>query len=499
MKRTVLHPLFIRLMLMLMIVSMPILTAGCGSAPEQKIHDLDADIPGRWVSPAVREGDAPAAWWSSFESASLDSLVHLSLERNHDLEAAAANLAAAAASARIAGADVWPGLDLSFQAARAKNNYIGLPIPGSEGGVLSNTSNSRGVSLTSSWEVDLWGRVRSGRSAANADFEAAEADFAGARLSLAAQTARVYFALLEGAEQMELAEETVRSYRVTVKSVRARFERGTRSSLDLRLALASLANAEALLELRREQLDRTVRQLEVLVGAYPSGEGPSVVSLPGIPEPVPSGLPAELLARRPDLIAAERRLAATGARVRQAKASLLPAISLTASGGRSSNSVDDLLDGDFSVWSLAGNILQPIFHGGKLRAGVHRAEAGADAALASYAAAALRAFGEVESALAAESSLAAREAALRRAADQATAARFLAEERYRSGLAGMTTLLEAQRQSLSAESQWIETRRRRLDVRIDLHVALGGGFVDEELLRLSHTPNQTEESEADRR
>jgi len=496
-KRIALHPLFLRLMWMS--VSIPMLTAGCGSAPEQKIPDIDAEIPGGWPSPAVREGDSPAGWWSSFGSAALDSLVLLSLEKNRDLEAAAANLAAAAASARIAGADVWPGLDLSFQASRAKNNYIGLPIPGSEGGVLSNTSSSRGVLLTSSWEVDLWGRVRSGRSAAASDFEAAEADFTGARLSLAAQTARVYFALLEGAEQKELAEETVRSYRVTVKSVRDRFERGTRSSLDLRLALASLANAEALLELRREQLDRVVRQLEVLVGAYPAGEHPPAASLPGTPEPVPAGLPAELLARRPDLIAAERRVAASGARVRQAKASLLPAISLTASGGRSSNSIDDLLDGNFSIWSLAGNILQPIFHGGRLRAGVSRAEAGADAALASYAAAALRAFGEVESALAAENSLALREAALRRAADQATAARLLAEERYRSGLTGMTTLLEAQRQSLGAKSQWIETRRRRLDVRIDLHVALGGGFVDEDMLHLSHTPNHSQESEADRR
>jgi multidrug efflux system outer membrane protein len=302
------------------------------------------------------------------------------------------------------------------------------------------------------------------------------ADLAGARLSLAAQTAKAYFALTEARMQLDLARATVESYRKSAAGVRERFERGIRSSLDLRLSLAALAGSEALYEQRMEQHDRALRQLEILLGRYPGGSARFDEILPDPPAPPPAGLPADLVGRRPDIVAAERRLAASDARVRQAKAALFPSIRLTGSGGRSSQELGDLLDGDFTVWSLAAGVLQPLFRGGELRARVDLAGAGSRQALASYANALLQAYGEVESALAAEGFLAAREEALTRASEQSAAARALAEERYRSGLEDLVTLLEAQRRALAAESERISTVRLLLENRVDLCVALGGGF-----------------------
>ena len=165
-----------------------------------------------------------------------------------------------------------------------------------------------------------------------------------------------------------------------------------------------------------------------------------------------------------------------GARVSEARHALYPRLSLTASGGRSSSGLKDLLDGDFAVWNLVGNLTQPLFQGGRLRAGVDLAEANSERALLLFAQSALRAFGEVETALAAESYLARQEKELRTSASEAGASYDLASERYAQGLAGMATLLEAQRRSFEAESQLLSVRRQRIHARIDLHLALGGDF-----------------------
>ncbi|MFH1276899.1 MAG: efflux transporter outer membrane subunit [Candidatus Eisenbacteria bacterium] len=453
-----------------------ILLAGCGSAPKRATPETNLTVPPVWTAGVPAEEEAVDAWWSGFGSPVLDSLVPAALARNYDLAAALARLDAAAAEARVAGAGLWPSLDLSYAASRSRRNFIGFPSFGGDGGVARTTSNSHGVSLNSGWEIDLWGRVRAGKSAAAAEAEATLADLGGTRLSIAAQTAKAYFAAVEAQQQLRLARVTSKNYRLSADRIRSRFERGIRSSLDLRLALASLAASEALVELRRGQYDRAVRQLEILLGRYPRGDEALPEELPAAGAPVPAGLPDELLGRRPDLVAAERRVAASDARVRGAKRALLPGIRLTASGGRSSEEIKDLLDGDYTVWSIAGNLLQPLFQGGKLRANVDLAEARSRQALAAYASAVLRAFAEVESALASEEFLAAREEALRRATEQAVAARDLADERYRSGLADIVTVLESQRQALAAESEFLNVRRLRLDARVDLHLALGGGF-----------------------
>ncbi|MCZ6598919.1 MAG: TolC family protein, partial [Planctomycetota bacterium] len=194
----------------------------------------------------------------------------------------------------------------------------------------------------------------------------------------------------------------------------------------------------------------------------------------------PAGLPAELLRRRPDLRSLEERLRAADLRLYEARADLYPRLSLSGGAGRTSETADELSKGDFDIWSLAANLTQPIYQGGRLRAGVDLADARVAEALANLEQGLLIAFAEVETALAVDDHLAGRESSLRTASDHAAAARNIAEERYSSGLTALIAVLETQRRALNNESEWLAARRERLVARIDLHLALGGGFEGDE-------------------
>jgi outer membrane protein, multidrug efflux system len=452
--------------------------AACASAPPLTQPEIGMPVPAAWTTSTTAASEsAPTDWWRGFADPMLDAVVDEALDGNRDLRAAAARLDAAAALARVSAADEWPILGASVTAARRRQNFIGLPIPGAEGAVLSTQVSTFGLSLDTAWEADLWGRIRSGVSASLADAEAAAFEVGGARQSIAARTARTWFALIEARQQLRLAEETVGTYRTTTDQVRDRYERGLRPSIDLRLMLANLHTAEALEAQRREQYGRVLRQFELLLGRYPAGALQTPDALPALPGDVPVGLPADLLAQRPDLRAAERRIAAADARLVASRRALYPGLTLTGSTGIATNALRRLLDGDFSVWSLAGSVTQPLFQGGRLRARVEVADAQSREALESYASLALTAFAEVESALDAEVHLRERTARLEDAIDQARAARALAEERYAAGLEPILSVLDAQRRQLDAESQLLVLRRLQLDTRIDLHLALGGDFL----------------------
>ena len=460
------------------IITAALIAVGCASPPKRQPPNIDVDLPAEWTvddSIAVPVGADTTSWWTRFGSAQLNDLVDEALSENHDIAVAVARVDAAAAIARIAGADLYPNVNAKFDASRRQQNIIGIPIPGAPG-VIQSRSTSFGVSLDAMWEIDLWGRIRSGQSAALADVEASWADLAAIRLSIAAQSVKAWFAVIESRLQMELARQTVASYRLSTEQVRRRYEEGVRSSLDLRLALTSLYGAEALLESRTQQFDRAKRQLEILLGRYPAGSVNATGDLPVIADDVPSGLPSELLIRRPDLLAAERRYAGAERRVSQSRRAFFPRLSLTGSTGTLSEDLKDLVDGDFSVWSIAANLTQPIFQGGRLLGNLARSQALSDQVLAQYALAVLSAFGEVESSLFTEETLAKHESHTQRAAEQSEAAIQLAERQYNAGLVDYITVLETQRRALDSQSQLLSVRRQRLDVRVNLHVALGGGF-----------------------
>jgi len=235
-----------------------------------------------------------------------------------------------------------------------------------------------------------------------------------------------------------------------------------------------LAINEANLKQRQMFFENSIRQLEVLLGRYPSASLEIGEVLPEMDREVPAGLPSEIIARRPDLIKAERTLAAANAGIVSAKGALLPQINLTGSNGSTSREIGDLLNGDFGVWSFGANILQPIFQRGRLKAGVDLAQKNSDNSLNQYLRSVLVAFSEVETALSNEKFLQERESLIESATEQALAALSLVEDQYMRGLNDFITMLEAQRSAYENESQFLTVKRERLTARVDLYLALGG-------------------------
>lgn len=414
-------------------------------------------------------------WWESFGDPQLDALVREALEHNQDLRAASARMAGAVAQARQAGALRGPSADAAVAASRNRSVYVGLPIPGA-GDVLQSTSTSFQGDFNISWEADLWGRLADAERAALASVETSRAQLAGARLSIAAQTARLWFALSEARLQHKLAQDIEQSYRETEAYVSARVVVGLAQDYDLRVveglrarAAAGVSQAE-LLELS------SVRALEVLLGRYPEGELQGLQALPALPAAAPVGLPAELLARRPDLVAAQFDMRSMAARGDSARADLYPKLVLTGSTGRTSSALEDLLDGDFSVWRLAAALSAPLYDGGRREAAIEALDADLLAARASFAQSVLRACAEVEGALDSEALLAQRGVHWLLALEASGAAEQLAKLQYEQGVVDISNLLNARRDRLQVERERLALRRAQLDSRVNLLVALGGGF-----------------------
>ncbi len=455
------------------LVVVSLLLSGCATTEPIETPTAGVEIPASWTAPGNPAGLVPdERWWRSFGDAGLDAVIRRALVSNHDLAIAAARIEQALAQARIARGGRRPQLEAAAGASRERQNLIGLPFAG--GGAF--VTDARSVALNASWEVDLWNRLGAEARAAALDARAARADFAAARLSLAGQAAKAYFGLVEAERQVEVARRTLETRQATTARVRRRYEAGLVAPLDLRLALTSEAAAAGFVAARERALDAARRELEALLGSYPEGTLDGAERLPVAPETPAAGVPAALLMRRPDLAAAELRIAAAGGRVEAARAALYPQLRLTASIGRRAGELGNLTDPAFSVWSLAANLLAPIYAGGTLRARVELARAILAEALARYRQAVLDAFLEVERALAADRHLAEQVAASSRQLEQAEAAARLADERYAAGLADLLTVLEAERQRLDAASQLLAARRERLQARIDLYLALGGGF-----------------------
>ena len=456
--------------------------SSCVTTPKSAKPRLGVKIPDGWAERAASKPVADSKWIKSFRDQQLLALVKEAQEHNKNLKATAARIRSAEATAVIAGAALTPRAGIDLDGSRSQRNFIGFPFgPGGGQVINSSLSNSFGLRLSASWEVDIWGRIRAAKSAALAEVQASESDYNAAQLSVAAQTARVWFAMVEAKEQRDLALRALKIFEQTEGIIRRAFEGGVgREGEDLaaqlQLAQADIETARAMLNLREEQLVRLRKQIDVVLGRYPTGELAGASRLPNTPGRPPAGVPAELLDRRPDLVAAERRLAAADQRVLEAKRSLLPQINLTGNYGTGTPDLEEILNSDFTVWTFASGVSQPILEGRRLRETVKLRQASSEVALAEYQQTALTAFREVEEALAADGFLAQREAAFRKAAELSQSALDRAQDDYKGGVGDVLTLLRAQQQLIQSEGALIDARRARLDNRIDLHTALGGDF-----------------------
>jgi multidrug efflux system outer membrane protein len=458
------------------------LLAGCAAlSPGSRMGDVGA--PGSWAATREARAGIDRNWVGRIGGAELRGLVNEAVSNNPDMKAAAARIDRASAEARIAGAGRLPSLGLGGDVRRNRQNFIGFPFVGGGalgGGTPSNISQQFGVNLNAAWEIDVWGRAKAGQEAAIADAEARRYEYDAARVSLAGQVTKAWLALGEANEQGELAETGVKLSGVLADAVRERFERaiadGGGTASQVRLTESERATRQAAFAQRGQERERVLRQLEILLGKYPSGSLVARARLPPFPGATPAGLPSELLQRRPDILAAERGLASSGRRVKERKLARFPSLSLTGSGGTTSEAIRDVLRSDAKVWSIGGSLTQPIFEGGRIKGGIEEAEAGEREQVAILQKTVLNAFGEVEQALVAESFLAERERASKQAAALAKEAAERAGEEYSAGTGDLLTLIDATKQQIDSASQYAAIRRMRLENRVDLHLALGGDF-----------------------
>ncbi|MEM7100502.1 MAG: efflux transporter outer membrane subunit [Pseudomonadota bacterium] len=421
------------------------------------------NLPPTWQTVQSNIGAVDVGWLDRLGDELLKDLVREALVHNRDLQAASASVDRARALAGQAKSALLPSLNYS--------------LAGAEGGrVRDSSTDSYSSGLSLSWELDVWGRVRASRNAANYSAASAQADYVFSQYSFAAAVAQSYFLVIESKMQEEVAQKSLSALTETTRIVRSQREVGAADAYDEYLAAANMAAGEANL-LQTQVAKRFARRaLEILLGRYPDDRLNTVNQLPAVP-PIPSaGLPSELLERRPDIIAAELTVASAFSDVGAAKAARLPTFSLTGSLDITTSRASDVLDTDAGTWSLASALLGPLFDAGLRRSQVEAADAVQRQAIANYAQIALTAFQEVENSLDQNLVIAQRVSALARSADAQNKAFNLAQLRYEEGETNLLDVLTIQSNTLSADSNLVTARRQQLDEWVNLNLALGGDW-----------------------
>jgi outer membrane protein, multidrug efflux system len=448
--------------------------AGCSLAP-------DYHQPAVAVAPAYKEGGpwqtagsavVPAGrWWEAFGDATFSALEARIETGNFDLAAAAARYEEASAVVRRSRAALFPQVDAGANIERARVS-AGRPL--SSGSAVTYNNALIGPSL--SYEIDLFGRVRNTLAANRASAQASASDLAGVRLALQAQLGSAYFDMRGLDARIVLLQQTVDAYSRAFQLTDTRHSGGIASGIDVSRSQSQLASAKAELDSVRADRARDEHAIAVLIGESPSSFALPVDNRAIAPPAIPASLPSTLLERRPDILAAERRVAAANAQIGVARAALYPSIALGASGGFEAGS-GNLLSAANGFWALGPlSLAQTLFDGGARRANVRLSRALFDEAAATYRQTVLSAFREVEDDLAAGRHLADQARNQQVAATAAERTRDLAETRYRDGASDYLEVVLAQTAALDAERALLTVRTQQLTVATDTVRALGGAF-----------------------
>jgi NodT family efflux transporter outer membrane factor (OMF) lipoprotein len=451
----------------LFLVFMP----GCAtkSPPTRaEIHQQSGTLTNFGLASPWRSGAAagPIAdnWLATFDDAQLNALVAEAMTNNPDLRVTAPRVEQAAQYVGLAKAAMRPAV-----------NLVGVGGLNMGGGDVS--SALQGVSLGVSWEPDLWGRMRYGRNAYQATYASVQADFEFGRQSLAATMAKSWFTAGEAWLQLQITEDMVKASQELVTLAERRWQIGPGSEQDVALARANLGILQDNARQMRFAHEQTLRALELLLGRYPAAELQARRDLPALPGSIPAGLPLEMLERRPDLVAAERRVAAAFNRVGEAKAARLPRIILNANVAAIQSDILELKnDFDNPTGGAGAKLVAPIYQGGALKTQVEIRTLEQKEAVAQYARLALRALGDVENALAAGHTLAERDQLLQRTLADNQRALVLAQTSYRVGQTDLRAVQQQQLSVYSARLTLLRVQSEQLAQRANLHLALGGSF-----------------------
>jgi len=442
--------------------------AGCSSTSTDARSTVD--VPSQWRTAAEQDRThADLPWGDLFRTPDLEVLVREALANNSDLRIAAERVELARAQYGFERSALFPTVlgDAAYTRGRQ-------PSVGPENVIVE--SSSLGLAVPT-WEIDLWGRVRSSTEAARRQLLASDETRRALYVSLIGEVARGYLTLLDLDYQLEVARRTLETRRESLRVVKARFEGGITSASDLRQAESNYAGAEAAIALLQRSRSQAENGLSILVGRNP---GP-VLRATGInamatPPRLPAGMPSDLLQRRPDVLAAEQQLLSADASIDAARKAYFPVISLTGFLGFASPALKDLFDDGRSAWSVSPAITLPIFTAGRLSANVEAAEAQQRIAVEQYRKTVRTAFREVDDALVAYQRYLEQREALGRVVKANRERERLADLRYRNGLTIFVEVLLAQQQTFESELQLSQANRGVYESVVNLYTALGGGW-----------------------
>lgn len=453
----------------------PVALAACTVGPDYQRPKSEIPPAFRFEIKDVRN-TANTQWWQEFDDAELDSLIQAALSNSWTLKAAAARIEEASGVLMSTRAGFYPQLDYAFTAQRdrfSQREGIALP-PGTR-----NPQNLFQSVLSSSWEIDLWGRIRRETEAAQAGLVGAEEARRGVVLSLVSSVAISYLQLRSLDAQLVSTHHTLSAYAETVTLFTNQFKYGEVSMLNVQQARAQYESAAATIPQLEAQIAQAEDALSLLVGRDPGpiarGASLDQLKLPA----VPVGLPSELLERRPDIAQAEQALIAANAQIGAAKALYFPDISLTGAFGWASAQLEHLFTGPARVWSFAGMVTGPIFTGGNITGQVIQAEAIQKQALSAYEQTIQNAFGDVSDALIGYQKGLEQLAAQQRLVAALRENVRLAWLQYREGYEPYLTVLTAQQQLFAAEIAESQARGNAYASLVDIYKALGGGWVEQ--------------------
>ncbi|MEM6827407.1 MAG: TolC family protein [Pseudomonadota bacterium] len=460
---------------------------GCVSmAPDRETPIVAAEMPESFAQAGAGDAGAyvPQKWWRAFEDPVLDQLVDQALQSNLDIAESAARLRQASAQARVSRAALIPQANLTGNATETSTPIDGLAFGDLAGGapITRIDNEAYTLDLGASYELDLFGRARDDFRAARQDAIASAQDLKTVQLSAAAETISAYFDYVDAARQITLNENTIEVLQDRVQRTDERFSRGLVDSFELYQIRQDLRSSESALPQLRSTLVATKSRLALLLGVYPS-ELDEALSQPLRPrlvfEPVPAGLPIEILAQRPDVAANYERLEAARLRIGARRADRFPTISFSASIGTQAGSPGNVFDFS-SNWasSLVAAVTAPIFDAGRINANIAAARATYDAQAAAYARSVISAFGEVENALADYDQQRERYRLISAQLAEANSSLDLQKRRFEAGTGGYLPYLDALRTVYAVETSLSSAARSTALARLGVHRALGGDWAD---------------------
>lgn len=446
-----------------------LLLYGCASRPDYHPPTITT-TPASWASKAgddtagtltVRQG-----WLADVADSYLTGLVAEALQHNHAVNAQFAAVQQAEQQRIISGAPRLPELSAALDASRRK----------SPAGTSEIISNGFSATLNMSWEIDIWGKLSAAQRQASLNLAAQQARLQRVRQQLVADVCNAWFDVVANRNLLTLYSNRLKNLKGNLAIIEDGYNKGINTALDVFLARNNVDQESARTASQRLQLTEAEQKLFVFLGRYPDAGTLPDIELPIINTAIPAGLPAQLINRRPDIRASWLDLMAADAAIAIAHRQRFPTLSLTGSIGQSSTELKNLLNGDQGIWSLSGGLLQPLFNAGALAAREAQARGKLKQMEQQYLNSVLQAFTEVETALAGEQNLKLQYQHYSAAQQSAVAAEQLAFEQYQRGLVTYTTVLEAERRAVDAQSSVVQLKRQRLRNRIDLFLALGGDF-----------------------